>query len=368
MIKFTATKGVIKKLYEIYATKGFVTEDTIIEFLMVAKLPLYDVDYICDRLLSMGVIIRDVRSAFINNEDDGDGEYDRSQIDYELIFNEVLSIDNSLSSFIKQVQQIQPPQHREWINLLPQAKKGNQYAYTRMIEMYLRTVISTALSIHKKLSTPLAETIQEGCIGLIMAIEKYEIGRHDVFPTYFLWWVRQNIQRRIPFTHNPSIYFSAYAKDRLYIVCEIVKSHQCEECSIHRSCKNLINEIVNRLECTTKDAEMYLQYYKGCESIEKILNENPLAFSDNGKFEEDCLNLYNLEELKVVISKMFEMLKPQEKKVLQLRYGFIGDGNRTLEQVGDELGLTRERIRQVEAKALCKFRHPSRKKYFKAFG
>lgn len=361
-------QGIIEKLCEIYATKGFVTEDTIIEILMVAKLPLYCVDYICDRLLSMGVIIRDDRSAFITDEDEGDGEYDRSQIDYELIFDEVLSIDNSLSSFIKQVRQIQPPQHREWINLLPQAKNGNKYAYKRMIEMYLRTVMSIALSIHKKLSAPLAETIQEGCIGLIMAVEKYDMSRHGAFPAYFPLWVRQNIHRRTPFTYNPSIYFPDHIKNKLYSIFEVVKNHQCDECGVNSICINLIDEIANYIQFTTGDAESCIQYYQGCESIETILNEDPFIFSDEGRFEDDLLELCNLQELKYFVDEILDILKPRDKKILQLRYGFVDGEERTLEQVGKEFGLTRSRIGQIEAKAFRKFRHPSRRNILIEYG
>lgn len=363
---FAKHKTIIKMLYKVYKEQGFVSEEFIFETLADANLPLYGVDYICDQLLSMGVIIRDDPYAYIDDEDE-DGEYDRSQTDYELLFDEVLSIDESLAPFIEQVKQIQPPQHREWRNLLPQAKNGNQYAYRRMILMYLRTVIKISLVYNKKVSAPLGETIQEGCIGLIMAIDKYEIGRQDVFPTYFPWWVRQNITRRIPFPANSSIYFPVHVKDKLYSIYEIVMNHHCHECREKGLCPTLVVGAAERLECSINGAKPYLRYYKSFESIEEILIENPDVLSDNGDFEEIFFKSYTLKELNIILRKMLETLTPKEKRILQLRFGIIDGKERTLEQVGNICGLTRERIRQIEARALGRLRHPTRIKSLKAF-
>lgn len=352
-------QSIIEKLYKVYKDKGFVSEDYLFEILTHAQIPLYDVDYICDQLLSMGVIIQGNLSGYIN-EDNDDDEYDRSQTDYEAMYDEVLSIDQSLAPFLEQVRQIKPPQHREWRILLPQAKSGNQYAYQRITLMYLRNVVKIALSYHKKIRAPLSETIQEGCIGLMVAIDKYEVGRQDVFLTYFPWWVRQYILRRIPFTINPSVYFPVHVKDKLNSIYGIVLDHQCHECRENEICQNLLIEIENCLECSSNDAEQYLRYYQGYESIEEILSVSPITFSDNGNLEDDFLDSFCYNELKLIISKTLNILTPKQRKVLQLRFGLIDGRERTLEQVGSCFGLTRERIRQIEAKALRRLQHPTR--------
>jgi len=371
MDKLAALQNIIEKLYGVYKGKGFVSEDLVFETLEDAKIPLYDIDYICDQLLSMGVIIRDDPAAYIQNEnedeDEDEGEYDRSQIDYELVFDEVLAIDKRLAPFIEHVRQIQAPQHREWRNLFPQAKNGNQYAYWRIIEMYLRTVVRMALSYHKKISAPLAETIQEGCIGLIMALKKYEIGRQDVFPTYFPLWVQQNILRETPYTANPSIYFPVYVKDKLYSIYEIVKGHQCDKCRQNRLCPNLLAEAADRLECSTSYAELYLKHYQGYQSIEEMLSEDPLKLSDHGSFETDFLESYNLKELETIVVEVLETLTPKEKRIIEMRMGILDGKEHTLEEIGSVFGVTRERIRQIEVKALQKLRNPSRSRRLKVF-
>lgn len=358
-------RNIIKKLQGYYKEKGFVSEDLIFKTLTDSKISLYDVDYICDQLLSMGVIIRD---ETIHDESKDESEYDRSQTDYEMVFDEVLSIDNKLAPFIKQVRQIQAPQHREWRKLIPQAKNGNKYAYRRIIEMYLRTVVRIALSYHKKINAPLAETIQEGCIGLIMALKKYEVGRQDAFPTYFPLWVQQNILRETPFTANSDVYFPVHVKERLHSIYEIVNDHKCEKCEQNRSCPNLLVEAADRLQCSTSQVEVYIRYYQRAQSIEEMLDKDPFAFSDRGSFEADFLEYYNLKELKVTVNEVLKTLTSKEIRIIKMHMGLLDSDEHTLEEIGSVYGVTRERIRQIKAKALRKLRHPSLSKRLRGFG
>lgn len=348
---------IIEDLYEEYQEKGFVSENHVLIALTEANIQLADIDHVCDQLLSMGVIIQGEPSAYINDENDRG--YDRSQTDYESLFDEVLSIDQSLVPFIGEARQIQPPQHREWQRLLPQAKNGNQFAYRRIVLMYLRSVIKIALAYHKKQGTHLAETIQEGCIGLILAIKKYEIGRQDVFPQYYPWWVVRNIQRRLPFIANPIVYFPMHVREKLNSIYEIIMKHQWYVCEENDLCPSLVIEVADCLKCSESDAESYIHYYRGNENIEDIISNNPTAFSDHGSFYDNVLESYYREELRIIIKILLDSLSDREEKVLRLRFGFNNGRAYTLEQIGQYFGVTRERIRQIEAKALRKLQRPS---------
>lgn len=345
--------------------RGYITEDTVLELLVDADIPLYDIDSLCDQLLSMGVVIRNDSDAYI--DENGDEEYDRSRSDYEQIFADVISIDESLATFIEQICMIQPPQHREWLNLMPQAKGGNEYAYRRLIEMYLRTIVKISLSFHKRLNAPLAETIQEGCVGLIIAVRKYEIGMQDAFLTYFPWWVRQNILRETPFSINPSLYFPVHVKENLLSIWGIVVGHECCECKASKVCPNLISSVSEALKCSTESALTYIGYFREFISIDELRNEDPLALSDYCGLIENFMETRTRAELESTVDEVITTLTPKEKRILQLRFGLKGGDRHTLEEVGAVYEVTRERIRQIEAKAIRKLRHPTRMKILKPF-
>ena len=160
----------------------------------------------------------------------------------QAIYAEVLDDSPELESFIEYVRNVRAPQRREWRNLLPQAQNGNQYARTRVFEMYMRVVIKMALTYSKRYGFSLPDTIQDGMIGLWTAIDKFEYGKNDTFTTYFPFWVRQIIMREAP-TRNPTVYFPAHAKDKVFKLYDIIDSHYCELCGRKSICKNLLEEI-----------------------------------------------------------------------------------------------------------------------------
>lgn len=346
----------INSLYREYEERGFVDEDSVLQAVIDAKLPLDEIDNVCTHLLSMGTIIRNTE-LYSNGDDE---EYDRSKIDYEQIFKEVLEIDNSLLPLIEYVRSIQAPQHREWQNLLPQVKSGNEYAKTRMVEMYMRTVIRIALWHQKKYNTPLAESIQDACRGFLISLYKYEMDRADVFPTYFPWWVRQYIVRETAFPINPIVYFPVHIKEKLFTLWDLIDEHVCEKCYSNTICPGLVDEIVQKFGYQETIANKFISYFIPFESIEEIYNNNEISLSDSGDFEEKMLDEISCSMKISLLNEALDSLKPRESEILKLRYGLIDGKERTLEQVGALFNLTRERIRQIESKALRKLRHPTR--------
>lgn len=167
-------EGIIEKLYQEYTVHGFISEDYIFDVLEENRISLFDVEYICDHLLTKGVVIRN--EALTDDEED---EYDRSNVNYEEVFSEILEIDDTFTDFIEYIRGIKPPQRREWMNLMPQVRLKNAYARNRIFEMYMKVAVRIALIHAKKYHLSLDETIQNAMMGLYVSIDKYETA--DIF-------------------------------------------------------------------------------------------------------------------------------------------------------------------------------------------
>lgn len=352
--------SVIEKAFSEYLEKGYVTEDSILDLVGEYDLPLSEVSRVCEHLLAKGVVIRD------DAVDEDSIGTDYSQTDYSKTFDDVIAIDESLTNFIDYVRDIQPPQWREAQYLLPQAKNGNPYAKQRIVEMYMRVVIRIALSFHKKYGFSLADTIQEGCIGLVIALNKYEAARQDKFSTYAPWWIRQVIARELS-VGNPMLYFPVYISDRLSVVYKVEKNHSCDQCEDGCICTSLVSKVADELNCPEDEALQLIQYIEPFESIKQLAEENESVFCDHGAFESEMFEHIVYSELRSLIADAIGTLRDREKEVLQYRFGLLDNEPLTLEEVGSIYGLTRERIRQIEAKAIKRMRHPSRSKVLKDF-
>jgi len=347
-------RKIFEDLFNIYKSKGFVTTDTVLEVLNGAKVSLADIDRICDQLLAMGVIIRDVLADFPNDDE----EYDRGKVDYEQLYNDVLLYEPELELLINDLKKIKPPQHREWKILIIHAQAGNTFAYNRLCEMYLRTVLNISFSIAKQYKLPVSDVFHEGIIGLLIAIKKFNPIDNDMFPRYFPLWVRRQIYRSIPFALNPGMYFPVHIKDKLFRIYGVVNEHYCELCDTTTCCPKLIQSISATLDCTYEEAIQLLEYFIPVESTEQLLDESEEIVSDHGAqciFYEEKIDAFLL---KSIIHKELATIKPRNKRIVYLRYGFEDGISHTLEEIGEIFGLTRERIRQIEAKILRQLRHP----------
>ncbi len=346
-------EGIIEKLYQEYTVHGFISEDHIFDVLEENGISLFDVEYICDHLLSKGVIIRD--DALI---DDEENEYDRSNVDYEEVFSEVLEIDDTFTDFIEYIRGIKPPQHREWMNLMPQVKLKNAYARNRIFEMYMKVAVRIALVHAKRYHLPLDETIQNAMLGLHVSIDKYETARQENFASYFPLWVRQYIMRDAP-TLNPSVYFPIHIKDKLFAIYDNMEDYFGDIEDRTEPGIELLQSIATELECTLVEARRLFDYLAPYESIEELSEneENELLFSDDGIGYENMISLvernFDTDDLQIKLSK----LTYREQEVLRLRYGISYDHEYTLDEIGQKFCVTRERVRQIEANALRKLRH-----------
>lgn len=328
-----------RKLFAQYQIKGILLEDEIINICIEEDLDLAEIDRLCGRLISKGVIIGNKE---FNKVSSGDNIIDKSQIDYGILQENIATEYPSMKTLIEYTSQILPPQTKEWRSLIVPAQQGNIYARERIVLMYLRTVLKQAYNFAKLYSCDLEEVFQWGVIGLITAIDKYDVSSPETFVSYFPLWVRQTIQREASFNNVP-FYFPTHFKEKLFSVMECIQAYDCGENDIVIA----MNYVQDEIRCNIVSNE---------EELKKIL----LCLSPPIELKEETAEIDVWEEYirsqccSTVINKLFAQLKERELDIIMTRYGFIDGEEKTLEEVGAKFRVTRERIRQIELKAIKK--------------
>lgn len=357
----------IEKLVQLSLSKGYIVFDDIISVVDMFNLRIEDIDRISGHLLTAGYIIRETDIQYVEI-DDGESEYiDRSKLNYDEIFRKVIELDDSLEGYLSELKTIQPPRYREVESIIYQAKEGNKYAKNRIISMYLKVVVRIALWASEKYRTPIATAIQNGNLGLINALEKFDPAGEYKFSTYAPWWIRQNISRNTPIG-NEQMYFPVHVKESLFNVYELVFEHDCQQCIENVVCKNLISDVMLKLNISFETAKRYIEYLYPVYSLEEIFETvNEDVFCDYGLLEHKMNEAIDLELCKNTVNKIINELKPREKEVVELRFGFNDNIPKTLEVVGKSMGVTRERIRQIEVKAIKRLQHSKRRKILRPF-
>ena len=280
---------------------------------------------------------------------------DLTKIDYD----SGAKINDPVKMYLKEIGKVQLLGDRE-IELARRTKEGDVDAKNELISANLRLVVSIAKHfLGRGLSS--LDLIQEGNIGLIKAVEKFDYTKGFKFSTYATWWIKQAITRAIA-DQARTIRIPVHMVETINKMTRIQRQ-LTQELGREPSAE----EIAERMEGDiTPDRVRQIQRI----NLEPVSLETPIGEQDDshlGDFIEDkeviTPNEYASNELlKKELQEILKELTPREAKVLQLRYGLEDNRPHTLEEVGKEFNVTRERIRQIEAKALRKLRHPSRSK------
>lgn len=330
-----------KRILDYYATNGVVSEDFILDVCLEYDLDFAEIDSLCGKILTQKVLIQQMPASESSAEEDIS---DYGHINYDELLTEIYRIEPSLGIFISEIKTIVPPQNREWIQLLPQAKNGSEYARERLVQMYLRTVIKIAFGFAKNNYVDLQESIQDAAIGILNAINKYDVTSSDSFGTYYPLWCIQEMQRSCMFRYN-LCRFPVHLKERIFPYLEVIKKNDFFD-----NYKKALDYTDGELRKTIGKRELSMSYFLTWQRFpDSIVDEN-----------EVYSGVYN-NDLKNGLFRIMVWLSDREKQIILLRYGFYEDKCYTLEEVGIRFGITRERVRQIEARAIKKMRLPAKR-------
>ena len=289
---------------------------------------------------------------------DADAEMDQNQLGSNV------KINDPVKMYLKEIGRVELLSHDDEIKLAKKILEGDEAAKKELAAANLRLVVSIAKRYVGR-GMLFLDLIQEGNMGLIKAVEKFDYTKGFKFSTYATWWIRQAITRAIADQART-------IRIPVHMVETINKLTRIQRLLIQELGREpTAEEIAERMDGMTPEKVREIQKI----SLEPVSLETPIGEEDDshlGDFIEDegvmSPDDYAANELlKDELNEVLLELTDREEKVLRLRFGLDDGRTRTLEEVGKEFSVTRERIRQIEAKALRKLKHPSRSKRLKDF-
>ena len=273
------------------------------------------------------------------------------------------AIDDPVRMYLKEIGKVNLLTPEEEVDLAKRMAEGDEEAKKRMAEANLRLVVSIAKRYVGR-GMLFLDLIQEGNLGLIKAVEKFNYQKGYKFSTYATWWIRQAITRAIA-DQARTIRIPVHMVETINKVIRV--SRQLLQELGHDPSPE---EIAQEMDMPVEKVRDILKIAQEPVSLETPIGEEEDSHLGDFIPDEDAsepAEAASFTLLKEQLMEVLDTLTPREKKVLELRFGILDGRTRTLEEVGKEFNVTRERIRQIEAKALRKLRHPSRSKKLKDF-
>ncbi|NLG58465.1 MAG: RNA polymerase sigma factor RpoD [Clostridiales bacterium] len=350
----------LNEFLEAARAKGVISSEEIVNALSNLDIESDQFEAILDTLESMGVRVS--RENETEPEEVSDEE-EEAENEIDLSIPEAVNIDDPVRMYLKEIGKVPLLTAEEEVILAKRMEAGDETAKHELAEANLRLVVSIAKRYVGR-GMLFLDLIQEGNLGLIKAVEKFDYKKGYKFSTYATWWIRQAITRAIADqarTIRIPVHMVETINKLIRISRQLLQEYGREPTP---------EEIAKAMGITEAKVREIIKIAQEPVSLETPIGEEEDSHLGDFIQDEDApapAEAASNALMKELLWDVLDSLTPREAKVLKLRFG-LDDGNpRTLEEVGKEFSVTRERIRQIEAKALRKLRHPSRSKKLKDF-
>ena len=335
----------MKRIFEVAAKKGSVNEEDVYFRLLKYDLSAQEIQKFVKKMETHSIKI-------IKTADDGTE-------DGELEFTGFLSVDDPVKMYLKDIGKVPLLSAEEEIELAKKILEGDTRAKAKLCQANLRLVVSIAKRWANTNSLSFLDLIQEGNMGLLRAVEKFDHTKGFRFSTYATWWIKQAITRAIA-DQSRTIRLPVHMVETINRYSRTVR-----QLTQQLSREPTLEEIAEAMGISESKV---VEIKKS--ALDPISLETPIGEEEDSKmsdFIEDesaksPMEIASQKLLHEQLLSVIETLTPREQQVIRERYGLIDGKSKTLEEVGREFSVTRERIRQIEAKALRKLKHPNRSK------
>jgi len=341
---------------------GFLIQDDILLVYAQPEKHIDEIDDFFNEALKKGIDIFETVSSREENEAKKSLEEMEKELEQLVVIKHGESLD-PIKMYLKEIGKTPLLTFDQEVALAKKYEKGSEEAKNILIKSNLRLVVSIAKKyLGRRLS--FLDLIQEGNRGLIRGVEKYDWRRGYKFSTYATWWIRQAITRAIA-DQSRTIRIPVHMVDHIN---RYYKTQRRLTQKLGR--EPSIKEVAKEMQMTVEEVENLMKISQQPKSLSTPVGDDKEATLEQFVADQNQPSLYDKvsrELLKDALNKVLETLSPREKKVLVMRFGLEDGKPKTLEEVGREFKVTRERIRQIEAKAIRKLKHPTRARKLKDF-